>query len=132
MKLGAQELKVKVDSQLMQQVVFNLVTNACQAMENAGDLTIITREIPAQSTEPARAELVVADSGPGIPFDLHEKIFQPFFTTKQEGQGTGLGLSLSRDIVRKMGGDIQLISEVGKGSEFHVSLPIASREGEGI
>ncbi len=129
MNLQSREVKVKIDSQLMQQVVFNLITNACQAMENTGQLEITTGlTTAAKPGELPLAQLVIADSGPGIPTDLHEKIFEPFFTTKQEGQGTGLGLSLSRDIVRKMGGDIQLISEVGKGSEFHVLLPIAKIE----
>lgn len=60
----------------------------------------------------------------GIPSEIKEKIFQPFFTTKPTGSGTGLGLSLSYDIVKAHGGEIKLESEGGKGSEFIIQLPI--------
>jgi two-component system NtrC family sensor kinase len=65
----------------------------------------------------------VKDNGPGIPSSIKEKIFQPFFTTKPTGQGTGLGLSLSYDIVKAHGGEIKVESKEGQGCEFIIQLP---------
>ena len=64
------------------------------------------------------------DNGPGIPDHIVDKIFQPFFTTKPTGQGTGLGLSLSYDIVKAHGGELKVETEEGKGSEFIIVLPV--------
>jgi signal transduction histidine kinase len=66
----------------------------------------------------------VKDNGVGIPQKVVDKIFQPFFTTKPTGQGTGLGLSLSYDIVKAHGGEIKVESKEGEGSEFAIQLPI--------
>ena len=68
-------------------------------------------------------ELSVRDNGGGIPEGIRDKIFQPFFTTKPTGQGTGLGLSLSYDIVKAHGGALKLASDDGKGTEFIITLP---------
>ena len=68
-------------------------------------------------------EFSVSDNGSGIPESIKDKIFQPFFTTKPTGSGTGLGLSLSYDIVKAHGGEIQIESEEGKGSVFTIKLP---------
>ena len=68
--------------------------------------------------------LTVSDNGPGIPEHVRDKIFQPFFTTKPTGSGTGLGLSLSYDIVKAHGGELGLDSEEGMGSKFSVTLPV--------
>jgi signal transduction histidine kinase len=65
----------------------------------------------------------VKDNGNGIPESIKEKIFQPFFTTKPTGQGTGLGLSLSYDIVKAHGGELRLETRAGEGSAFHIHLP---------
>ena len=65
----------------------------------------------------------VRDNGPGIPAHILDKIFQPFFTTKPTGQGTGLGLSLSYDIVKAHGGELKVETKEGEGSEFIVQLP---------
>jgi len=70
-----------------------------------------------------KIEIRVKDNGPGIPSDIKDKIFQPFFTTKPTGQGTGLGLSLSYDIIKAHGGELKVESVVGKGSEFAIILP---------
>jgi len=71
-----------------------------------------------------RVEIRVADNGNGIPQKVVDKIFQPFFTTKPTGQGTGLGLSLSYDIVKAHGGEIKLETREGEGSAFIIQLPI--------
>ncbi len=68
----------------------------------------------------------VKDNGPGIPQKIADKIFQPFFTTKPTGQGTGLGLSLAYDIVKAHGGEIKVESKEGAGTEFIIQLPIPS------
>lgn len=68
--------------------------------------------------------ILVSDNGPGIPESIKGKIFQPFFTTKPTGQGTGLGLSLSYDIVKAHGGEIKLETKEGQGTEFAITLPL--------
>lgn len=114
---------VRVKLPLLQQVFFNLVNNACQAMPGPGKVSIRTRtESKAGS---AWAVLEVADTGPGIPEPVLNHIFEPFFTTKEEGKGTGLGLSMSQSIVEKFGGSIEVKSEVDKGTCFYVYLPVA-------
>ncbi len=71
-----------------------------------------------------KIEIKVKDNGNGIPQKLIDKIFQPFFTTKPTGQGTGLGLSLSYDIVKAHGGEIKLNSKENEGTEFTIALPV--------
>jgi signal transduction histidine kinase len=73
---------------------------------------------------PRGAVISVIDNGPGIPPNIVDKIFQPFFTTKPTGQGTGLGLSLSYDIVKAHGGELKVETKVSEGTEFIVQLPI--------
>ena len=68
-------------------------------------------------------EITVSDNGPGIPDDIQDKIFQPFFTTKPTGQGTGLGLSLSYDIIKAHGGELSVKSNPGEGTAFTIKLP---------
>ena len=113
-----EELLVSAEAHLLQQVVFNLINNACQAMPTQGTLELRTM------IEGDSAVLCVKDSGVGIPNEVLERIFEPFFTTKKEGVGTGLGLSLSRSIVEKFGGRIEVESVVGSGSTFRVFLPL--------
>ncbi len=67
----------------------------------------------------------VADNGNGIPQNIVDKIFQPFFTTKPTGQGTGLGLSLAYDIIKAHGGEVKVKSMEGEGSEFTIQLPLS-------
>jgi signal transduction histidine kinase len=68
--------------------------------------------------------VAVKDNGPGIPLEIKDKIFQPFFTTKPTGQGTGLGLSLSYDIVKAHGGELKVETREGDGSEFIIIIPV--------
>jgi signal transduction histidine kinase len=101
------------------QVVMNLVVNACHAIgPERGKITITTRQ------EGEIVSIEVTDTGSGIPKDVISRIFDPFFTTKPVGKGTGLGLSLSYGIVKKHNGKIEVASEVGKGTTFTISLPI--------
>jgi two-component system, NtrC family, sensor kinase len=77
----------------------------------------------AGGSEGKWVQISISDNGPGIPDAIKDKIFQPFFTTKPTGQGTGLGLSLSYDIVKAHGGEIKVTSKEGEGTEFLIILP---------
>jgi two-component system, NtrC family, sensor kinase len=108
---------VFVDPQLLQQVVFNLVNNACQAMGSRGTIHI------ESEIEDTLVRVRVRDTGPGVPAHLRQEIFAPFFTTKDEGQGTGLGLSVSRSIIEKFSGKLYLNEALQEGCEFVIELP---------
>jgi two-component system NtrC family sensor kinase len=110
---------VHTDAPSLRQVVLNLLTNATHAIQKDGKIRIATK-----SAENGSVDIIVEDTGCGIPKDHLTKIFDPFFTTKPEGKGTGLGLSICHGIVDKLGGRISVSSEVGKGSTFVVTLPI--------
>lgn len=107
---------VPVDRELMEQVFLNLLTNAAQASTANSDITVTTAESNGY------AEISVRDQGCGIPDESIESIFNPFFTSKQEG--TGLGLAIVAKIVDGHGGKMKVESETGKGSTFHVLLPL--------
>jgi two-component system, NtrC family, sensor kinase len=107
----------------MRQVLLNLVSNALQAMGRGGTATL------GLEPEEARVRIRVKDTGPGIPREILGRIFEPFFTTKPPDQGTGLGLSVSRGLVEKLGGTIEVESVIGRGSEFRVTLPRVCRIG---
>ena len=96
----------------------NLTVNAVQAMPEGGELTLRTRAVP-----PGVA-LVVQDTGVGMEESLREKIFLPFFTTKEVDQGTGLGLAVVHGIITAHGGRIEVESQPGQGSRFTVWLPV--------
>lgn len=116
-ELDEGEDSIDVEPQLLQQVIFNLVNNACQAMGETGQLTL------SSHVGEKFVEFRVRDTGPGVPAEIREAIFSAFFTTKEEGQGTGLGLSMSRSIVEKFGGELFLDDSVSSGSEFVIRLP---------
>jgi signal transduction histidine kinase len=104
------------DSQL-QQVVLNLLTNAMDATPPGGRIRVATRAWGRQ------VELEVADSGRGIPLAEQQHIFEPFFSTKAAGHGTGLGLSVSAQIVREHRGRIEVTSVEGRGTTVRLLLP---------
>ena len=88
-------------------------------------VTVSTKKLTTPSGD-AEVEIRVKDNGNGIPEAIKEKIFQPFFTTKPTGQGTGLGLSMSYDIITKgHGGDLKVDTKEGRGSTFTISIPIS-------
>jgi PAS domain S-box-containing protein len=103
----------------LNQVIVNLLVNAAQAIETKGEILIKTTSDPNQIT------ITIADTGAGIPADKLDRIFEPFYTTKEVGKGTGLGLSIVYDIVKKHNGEIRVASEVGKGTTFTISIPVA-------
>ena len=121
--LGAATREISADQDQIRQVLWNLVSNAVQAMEGGGTLTVATRE----ETEDGEGILVlVGDTGGGIPHDAVHNIFNPFFTTKP--RGTGLGLPIVHAIVQKHGGTIHLDNREGEGVVFSVFLPRVPRE----
>lgn len=109
----------------LQQVIFNLSLNAVQAMENKGScLTLRTRLAPAQQPgAPPDLELSVIDDGPGVPAALRERIFDPFFSTKDKDKGTGLGLAICRRVAVMLDGELTLDSREGEGAAFHLRFP---------
>ncbi len=108
------------DKGLLEQVFTNLVINAIHAMEKGGDLTCITN----LSKRQGYVEIVVKDSGHGIPDGIKDKIFEAFFTTKEPGKGTGLGMYIVKQLIEQHGGVIRVLSEVDKGTSMVVELPV--------
>ena len=109
-------------------VILNLINNAFYAVDEKKKKTGKDYEpIVTVSTKKlnGKMEIKVGDNGNGIPQKVLDKIFQPFFTTKPTGQGTGLGLSLSYDIVKAHGGELKVETKEGEGSEFIIKLPTA-------
>ena len=110
---------IHANSGQIRQVFLNIILNAIQAMPDGGELHISTARRGPEACE--GVEIIIRDTGKGIPKEDIENIFQPFFTTKEEG--TGLGLAISYGIVKEHHGDIEVESEVGKGTTFRLSLP---------
>ena len=121
--------KIEVVPQDMSRVFLNLITNACQATferVKKSDGGYDPRIRLSSRRQGDKAEFRVRDNGPGIPEDMIKKIFEPFVTTKPTGEGTGLGLSLSQDIVAQHGGAMGVESEPGSFTEFWVTVPAVS------
>jgi two-component system NtrC family sensor kinase len=110
-----------VDRRQLQEVLFNLIRNAGQAIVPPGQIMV-----RAHNTAEGQVRIEIQDTGAGISPDKLSKIYDPFFTTKEPGKGTGLGLSITADIVRRHGGSISVASRPGKGAVFSVMLPCGS------
>jgi signal transduction histidine kinase len=119
----ADGMSVFADEEKLQQLFLNLFLNAADAMPEGGNLRVTLRAL-----DPDSLEVLVIDDGHGIPSEVLQRMFEPFYTTKGAGQGTGLGLVVARGIVRDHGGTIGVASEPGEGAEFRVVLPRASSE----
>ncbi|MCF8077369.1 MAG: PAS domain S-box protein [Desulfotignum sp.] len=135
--ISSEQLVVNADPTQLQQVIVNLATNAKQAMvEGSGVLTVMVDTVAVESDIQNRypgmqpgnyVRTMVRDTGSGIPAKNLEKIFEPYFTTKDKGEGTGLGLSVVHGIVKSHHGHITVHSEVGKGTTFQVYLPLIKK-----
>ncbi|MCK4792320.1 MAG: cache domain-containing protein [Desulfobacteraceae bacterium] len=110
---------IQGDSDKLQQVFVNIIVNALQAMPEGGTLTVRTR----MTEDSGFVEIEISDTGCGIPQEHLSKLFDPFFSTKRTGEGTGLGLSVTIGIVQKHSGTIDVKSKVGEGSTFIIRLP---------
>ncbi|NMC75450.1 MAG: response regulator, partial [Geobacteraceae bacterium] len=131
--LAENDPMVRVDSSQIDQVLINLAANARDAMPGGGVLTISTGEspppadlLPDAGPPPSGryALLTVSDTGVGMESRIRDRIFDPFFTTKEVGKGTGLGLAAVHGIVSQHNGYISVESEAGKGTAFHIWLPL--------
>jgi len=121
MDLSAELPHLSVDVNKIKQVFVNLLMNAAQAVDKDGLIQITT----AFLKEKRQVEIVIRDSGHGIPLEIQDKIFDPFFSTKHTGDGTGLGLSVSYGIIQEHGGEIALKSGPDVGATFIIRLPVA-------
>ncbi|HEY5407521.1 MAG TPA: HAMP domain-containing sensor histidine kinase, partial [Ginsengibacter sp.] len=119
--------KINIIPQNIGRVLLNLFNNAFYAVNEQKSQNLISYN-PTVSVTTKKSEnsvlITVSDNGNGIPKNIVDKIFQPFFTTKPAGSGTGLGLSLSYDIVKAHGGEIKVESKEGEGSQFIIKLPL--------
>jgi signal transduction histidine kinase len=130
---GAGEVTAWVNADEIKQVVLNLVVNALDSMDEGGKLTITLRAKDREQGMPSPggevAELTFADTGCGMPPEVLENIFEPFFTRSRTGKGTGLGLSISHRIITQHGGEIEAVSPgSGQGSTFTVRIPLQPPE----
>ena len=113
----------------LQQVFTNIIINAQKAMPDGGTLTVSTKNLNGNSGESKKTiEIEFKDTGCGIDPKHMEKIFNPFFTTRKIGEGTGLGLSVSYGIIKEHNGDIKVKSEPGKGTSFIINLPFKTKQ----
>jgi len=106
------------DQAQLQQVILNLMNNAIDAIGKDGTISI------RSGAGKSEIRITIADTGPGIPESMQKKVFDPFYTTKSTGKGTGLGLWISYSIIEKMGGKLALQSKEGQGAAFTITLPI--------
>ncbi len=120
------------DSDLIKQVVLNILVNAQQAIDGPGTIAVVSRSYVAKNQQDLNeasvptVELAIKDTGCGIPESNMQRIFDPFFTSKEVGKGTGLGLSVSYGIIKSHGGEIKVASVLGQGTTFRILLPITS------
>jgi len=133
------EITVLADVTQIDQVLLNLAANARDAMSQGGTLRIETREVEINREfirsygygESGKYALIaISDTGTGMDEKTRQKIFEPFFTTKEVGKGTGLGLSIVYGIIKQHNGYINVTSELGKGTTFHIYLPVVKKATE--
>lgn len=140
-RLAAEGATILADPTQIHQIVMNLCTNAYHAMREQGGLMEVTLSeveiTPGDVPEyrlPSGSYLVltVSDTGPGMDQATMERIFDPYFTTRKHGEGTGLGLAVVLGIVKKYGGDIRVYSEPGQGASFQVYFPVLGKAESGL
>ncbi len=103
----------------LQQIFLNITNNAIDAIGSNGQITLGSRQVDQETIQ-----VRIIDNGPGMSEKVKQHIFDPFFTTKETGKGTGLGLSITYGIIKKLGGSINVISEIGSGTTFEINLPV--------
>jgi len=115
-RLDTDLTEIEIDSDQIQQALVNIITNAVQAMPDGGKLTIGTKE------KGGFLEVEISDTGSGMPKEVKDKIFEPLFTTR--AKGIGLGLAVSKSIIDRHGGNIEVKSKVGEGTTINIKLPL--------
>ncbi len=113
---------IEADPEQLKEVLVNIVVNACESMDKGEGMIIVHEETISGGSSKSKAIIRISDNGPGIPDALKDKIFQPFFTTKEEG--TGLGLSIAARIIQEHGGEIDIDGGAAEGAAFIISLPV--------
>jgi two-component system NtrC family sensor kinase len=126
LELAAELPLVHCDPAQLEQVLLALVMNAIDAMPRGGNLWLRTRSLP----QSRQIEIQVRDDGAGIPPDVLPRLFEPFVTTKESGKGVGLGLAISKNIIERHHGVIEVDSEPGRGTTFHIFLPVEGQPAE--
>ena len=128
---------IEADSTQIQQILINLILNAKDALSGSGHIVISTRiggdtqaANGVAAVEAQYAILEVEDNGVGIPRDVLHRIFEPFYTTKEVGKGTGLGLAMVYGIIKKHNGFIEVTSALGEGTKFSAFLPVTAKHGD--
>lgn len=111
---------INMDANLLKQILLNIVMNALQAMERDGGKLLVETVLGEED----KVYLVIADNGPGIPAENIDRIFDRYFTTKSPGEGTGLGLFVTKNLVESLGGEIRVTSRHGGGTTFTIMLPV--------
>ncbi|MGA9539008.1 MAG: response regulator [Desulfobacterales bacterium] len=139
-RISAENTRVLCTPTMIQQILMNLCTNAAQAMKDSGGILDVSLTKTAIETAEIKQhpglrpgphlQLTVGDTGPGIEPDILARIFDPYFTTKEKGEGTGLGLSVVHGIIQTLKGSVQVDSCPGSGAIFHVFLPCAASQDE--
>lgn len=119
--------RIQGDPEQLKEVLANLVENSCEAMKGKGGTIFIYEEVDTAGPGGRFAVIRLADTGPGIPENIREKLFQPFFTTKEEG--SGLGLSIASRIIEEHGGTVRCESRMGEGASFIITLPLKEEDG---
>ncbi|KRG70153.1 sensor histidine kinase [Pseudoxanthomonas dokdonensis] len=120
-------LPIHLDRNEFELIVLNIAANARDAMPDGGSFRIVTRRSPGN-----QVQLQLADTGSGMPEQIRERIFEPFFSTKKAGDGTGLGLSITHDLIKVAGGHIEVDSAPGRGCCFDIRLPMALPPDSGV
>jgi signal transduction histidine kinase len=123
--LESPQSRVRLTRTLLDQIVFNLVANARDAMPDGGDITLRTMAAPFPVHGNAALVFEISDTGAGMASDVKARIFEPFFSTKEPGRGTGLGLRTVLTAVQRAGGEIDVESTPGKGTTVRIFLPLA-------
>jgi len=113
---------IEADKNQMQQVFINLMVNSIESMPRGGDITIST-ELHEADPEKKSINIIFSDTGHGIPEDKIHEVFEPFFSIKTDSMSTGLGLSITRGLIEKHGGTIDIESEIDKGTKVIITLP---------
>ncbi|MFZ2948149.1 MAG: HAMP domain-containing sensor histidine kinase [Desulfuromonadaceae bacterium] len=111
---------IRLDANILKQILLNIIMNALQALEDGGGKLLV--ETAASGSDSVCFK--IADNGPGIPAEAIDRIFDRYFTTKKPGEGTGLGLFVTKSLVENMGGNIEVTSRSGGGTSFSVTLPV--------